>query len=178
MSPGALDRYRERIAQGRAVPHFDRRDGGVDARCLILLETPGAGMTAADTVSRDNPTGTSRNLTRFSTEAGLAREDCLVWNVVPWIVHAPGARNRPVRRSEIAQGIAMLPDLIDLLPRLRVVVLSGRPAASAEPAIRQHRPDLPILTMPHPSPTIVCTSPAIGRRIADTLAEAAALVRG
>lgn len=172
----SLDGYRDRIADGRAVPRFDPRDGGVEARCLILLETPGAGMTAADTVSRDNPTGTARNLTRFAEAAGLAREATLLWNVVPWIVHEPGARNRPVRRSEIAAGIALLPDLLDLLPRLEVVVLSGRPAAAAEPAIRRHRPDLRVLTMPHPSPTIVCTSPAIGQRIAATLAEAAAIL--
>lgn len=158
------------------MPRFDPLDGGTEARCLILLETPGADMTAADTVSRDNPTRTARNLTRFAQEAGLAREDTLLWNVVPWIVHAPGERNRPVRRSEITAGIALLPDLLDLLPRLRVVVLSGRPAAAAEPAIRRQRPALAVLTMPHPSPTIVCTSPAISQRIAATLAEAAAIL--
>jgi len=173
-----LERYRERIANGRAVPHFDPEDGGAAARCLILLETPGAGMSAADTVSRDNPTGTGRNLTRFADGAGLARRDTVIWNVVPWIVHSPGARNRPVRRSEIADGVALLPDLLDLLPHLRAVVLSGRAAAAAEPVVRHHRPSLPVLTMPHPSPTIVCTSPAIGQRIAATLAETAALVRG
>jgi|GEM_PF-4010423 len=38
-------------------------------------------------------------------------------------------------------------------------------------------PGLPLLRMPHPSPTFVCTSPDIPRRIAATLAEAAHLLR-
>jgi len=135
-------------------------------------------MTAADRVSRDNPTGTGRNLARFAEAAGLERRDTVIWNVVPWIVHAPGATNRPVRRSEVTAGLALLPELLDVLPALCVVVLSGRPAAAADPVVRAHRPGLPVLQMPHPSPTIVCTSPAIGERIAATLAAAAALVRG
>lgn len=174
-----LESYRDALTgDGRPVPHFDPLDGGAGARCFLLLETPGAGMTADDVVSRDNPTGTGRNLTRFAREAGLAREDMVIWNVVPWIVHPAGAANRPVRRAEVAAGLAVLPALLDLLPRLRVAVLAGRPAATAEPVILAHRPGLPVLTMPHPSPTIVCTSPAIGRRIAATLAHAARLIAG
>ena len=101
-----LARYRARLATGgRAVPHFDPLDGGTAARVLLLLETPGAGMTAEDMVSRDNRSGTARNLTKFSQEANLPRRDTLLWNVVPWIVHAPGARNRPLRRHELHEGL-------------------------------------------------------------------------
>jgi len=53
-------------------------DGGTAARCLILLETPGAGMGAGDMVSRDSPTSTGRNLRRFAESAGLAREDTML----------------------------------------------------------------------------------------------------
>ena len=161
---------------GRAVPHFDPLDGGVGARLLILMETPSAGPSPLRFVSRDNATPTARNLARFLSDAGLARADTLLWNVVPWIVHAPGARNRPVRVGEVREGLELLPPLLALLPHLAVVVLAGRPAGAAEPLLRAHRPKLPVLTMPHPSPTIVCTSPAIGERIAATLTRAAALV--
>jgi uracil-DNA glycosylase len=165
------------MAEGLEVPHPDPLDGGVEARCLLLLETPGAGMTADSTVSRDSPSRTSANLRRFCEAAALRREDMLVWNVVPWIVHAPGAANRPVRSAEIMRGLSYLPALLDLLPQLRVVVLAGRPARAAAPVIAAHRPALPVLHMPHPSPTITCTSPAIPAAIADTLARAAALLR-
>ena len=174
-----LERFRARLAaDGRAAPGFDPLDGGVEARVLVLLETPGAGMTADRAVSRDNPSGTSRNLLRFSEAAGLKREDTVLWNVVPWVVHAPGAVNRPLRRGEIAEGLTMLPGLLALLPRLRAAVLLGRPASQAEPVVRAARPKLPVFTAPHPSPTIVCTHPSVGERIVAALSAAAALVEG
>jgi hypothetical protein len=65
------------------VPGFDPADGGADARLLLLLETPGPGGDGPRLVSRDNPTGTARNLTRFLADAGIARVDTLLWNAVP-----------------------------------------------------------------------------------------------
>ncbi|WP_179187110.1 uracil-DNA glycosylase family protein [Sphingomonas sp. TZW2008] len=119
------------------MPGFDPADGGATARLLLLLETPGPdpcpGRAPSDgaprIVSRDNATGTARNLVRFLGAAGIARGDTLLWNAVPWIVHAPGARNRALRRGEIVAGRASLPPLLALLRRLRVVVLAGRVAA-------------------------------------------------
>ena len=160
------------------MPHPDPLDGGVAARALILMETPSAGPSPLRFVSRDNATPTARNLRRFLGTAGLERADTLLWNVVPWIVHAAGARNRPVRAAELRQGLATLPALLALLPDLRVVVLAGRPARAAEPVVAAERRGLPILPMPHPSPTAVCTSPGVGQRIAATLTQAAALVGG
>jgi len=172
-----LEVWRRSLAgSGRRVPEFDLRDGGADARVLILLETPGPGGEGPRTVSRDNPTGTARNLTRFLDDAGIARAETILWNTVPWIVHQPGARNRPLRRGEIAEGLAALPAFLALLPCLEVAVLSGRVAGEASETVARARPDVHRLTMPHPSPTIVCTSPDIARRIATTLAQAAAIL--
>lgn len=173
----ALEAYREALlAQYDAVPHFDPLDGGADAPVLILMETPGPGATPLRFVSRDNPTGTARNLRRFLAEAGIARADTVLWNVVPWVVHPPGARNRPLRRGEIAAGLGTLPSLLAALPRLRIAILAGRPAAGAAPIIARERPNIAVLVMPHPSPTYVCTSPAVPQRIAAVLAEARALL--
>lgn len=168
-----LEDWRRSIADGRRVPHFDPCDGGVRARLLILLETPGPGDEPVRFVSRGNLGGTQRNLSRFLDEADIARADTLLWNCVPWIVHAPGARNRPLRRGEIRDGLALLPGLLALLPRLTTVVLAGRVAREAEPVIADVRADVAILAMPHPSPTYVCTSPAVGAAIRSTLAAAA-----
>lgn len=155
------------------VPDPDPLDGGAEARLLILLETPGPRIRATGIVSRDNPTGTARNLARMLDGAALARCDTLIWNAVPWVIHDPGALNRAPRISEIRDGIASLPPLLAVLTRLCVVVLAGRVAARAEPLLRSLRPDLAILAMPHPSPTIQCTSPAIPARCRAVLAEAA-----
>lgn len=169
---------RIREATGRPVPEPDPLDGGAEARMLLLLETPGPRLLTAPIVSRDKPGGTGANLRRFLDGAGLARRDTLIWNAVPWIIHAPGALNRAPRAAELRAGLAWLPPLLDAMPGLRVVVLSGRFAGAAEPAIRAARPGLPVLTMPHPSPTYVCTSPAVPARIAATLARAASLMGG
>ena len=171
-----IDGWARRLADHRPVPHPDPLDGGVAARLLILLETPSAGPTPLRFVSRDNATPTARNLRRFLDGAGLSRRDTVLWNVVPWIVHAPGERNRPVRAAELRAGLETVPELLALLPRLRVVVLAGRKADAARPSVATARPTLPVLAMPHPSPTSVCTSPTVGERIAATLARAAALV--
>ena len=170
-----LERYRASIAAARVVPHFDPDDGGDRARVLLLLETPGPRMGEVRIVSRDNTTGTARNITRFSAAAGLGRAQTVIWNIVPWIIHQPGATNRAPTRAETTAGLALLPGLLDRLPALRVAVLAGRAAALAEPVIAAHRPGLAILRMPHPSPTYVCTKPSIAGAIQATLVQARAM---
>ena len=177
MRPLARFAARLRADTGAHVPDADPLDGGADALVLILLETPGPSIRTTGFVSRDNPTGTARNLRRFADAVGLARRDTLLWNTVPWTIHAPDARNRAPRPAEIRAGLAVLPPLLALLPHLRAVVLAGRVAGFAAPVVRTARPDVTLLPMPHPSPTIVCTSPAVGARIMAALAEAAVLAR-
>lgn len=158
------------------VPDVDPADAGAGARLLLLLETPGPGAAPLRFVSRDNPTGTAANIRRFAGEAGIARADTVIWNAVPWVIHAPGARNRAPRRGEVAAGLAELPGFLALLPRLAVAVLAGRVAAGARPVLAAARPSLVVIEMPHPSPVIVCTNPAIPARVRAALAEAAALL--
>lgn len=174
MSHGPLEAWRRTLeTDSRTVPSFDPADGGAAARLLLLLETPGPGASPLAMVSRDHPTGTARNLARFLSEASIARADTIIWNAVPWLLHAPGARNRAPRAPEVAAGLATLPGLLDHLPRLTVVVLAGRIAGRAAPVIATRRPDLRLIAMPHPSPTYVCTSPDVGNRIRAALAQAA-----
>ncbi|WP_082507690.1 uracil-DNA glycosylase [Methylobacterium sp. Leaf113] len=169
-----------RIARERSaeVPDPDPLDGGVEARLLLLLETPGPAIRGTGMVSRDNPTGTAANLFRFLAEAGLPRRDTLIWNTIPWVIHAPGALNRSPRRSEIRQAAPYLAPLVDCLPRLRVVVLSGRVAGLMHGDLAALRADLTVVAIPHPSPTYVCTAPSVAARIRAGLAEARACIAG
>jgi uracil-DNA glycosylase len=172
-----LEAWRARLAEGgRRVPHVDPLDGGVDARLLLLLETPGPGDAPIRFVSRDNPSGTGRNLGRFLAEARIARQDMLLWNAAPWIAHAPGAKNRALTRPEIREGIGTLPALLALLPRLEIVVLAGRVAAQARQTIAETRASAAIIEIPHPSPANVCTSADVASRIREGLAQAAAML--
>jgi uracil-DNA glycosylase len=162
--------------RGAPVPVPDPLDGGVAARMLLLLETPGPAVLRTGFVTRDSANGTAANLFRFLAEAGIARADTLIWNAVPWLIHAAGARNRAPRQAEVAAAAPYLAPLLDLLPRLAVAVLAGRFAAGAAPAIAALRPDLPVIRVPHPSPTYVCTSPEVPARIRRGLAEASAIL--
>ncbi len=172
-----LERLRAELARHGPVPHFDPCDGGDRARLLLLLETPGPGAAPLRFVSRDNPTGTAANLRRFCAIAGLEREETVIWNTVPWVVHSPGARNRPVRRGEVAAGLQALPALLARLPELRVVVLAGRVAQRAGEVVRTACPQAVVLAMPHPSPTYVNTSPSIAAAICDVLRAAAGIIQ-
>jgi uracil-DNA glycosylase len=169
-----LEHWRESLStHGRRLPHFDPLDGGADARLLLLLETPGPGDAPIRFVSRDNETGTARNLKGFLDAAGIERRNIVLWNTVPWIVHAFGARNRALRKAEISEGLGSLPGLIERLPRLQVVILAGRVAKCAARRLAEDHPAFQILEMPHPSPSNVCTSPRVGEEIRETMMTAA-----
>lgn len=165
-----------RTATGAAVPDPDPLDGGVEARLLLLLETPGPAIRGTGIVSRDNPTGTAANLFRFLQGAGIPRAETLIWNAVPWVIHAEGARNRAPRHSEIRAAAPYLAPLLRCLPALRVVVLAGRVAGECEPALATLRPGLPVYRVPHPSPTFVCTAPSVRERIVAGLSQASGIL--
>ena len=172
MRPLAVFAARIRAETGKPVPDADPCDGGAASRVLLLLERPAPAVRRVGFVSRDNATPTARNIRRFTEAAGLARRSTLIWNAVPWMDDDPSGRSRPPRPDEIRAGLLWLPPLLALLPQLEVVVLAGRVARLAAPALHLRR--LLVLEMPHPSPTIVCTSPRIGQSIAATFAAAAA----
>jgi uracil-DNA glycosylase len=161
--------YGARLAEriGKAVPAVDPLDGGVAARLLILLETPGPKVLGTGFVSRDNPDGTAANMFRFLDRARIARADTVIWNIVPWLIQIPGERNRNPTRAEVAEGLAHLPDFLDLLPCLELAVVAGRKAETALGLLESRA--ILCLTMPHPSPTFVCTSPEVALRISACL---------
>ncbi len=175
MRPLALFAARIRAETGRPVPDADPCDGGTASRVLLLLERPAPAVRRVGFVSRDNATPTARNIRRFTEAAGLPRRTTLIWNAVPWMDDHPSGRSRPPRPDEIRAGLLWLPPLLSLLRQLEVVLLAGRVARLAAAALRPL--PLLVLEMPHPSPTIVCTSPRIGQTIASAFAAAAAALR-
>lgn len=152
------------------TPFPDPLDGGAEARFLLLLETPGPSIGRTGLVSRDNVNGTAANLWRFLDDARIPRADTLIWNAVPYVIHAPGATNRAPKPTEAADGRRYLAPLLDRLPNLAVAALSGRFARLARPEVERLRPSLPLVEMPHPSPTYVNTSPLVRARIDEALA--------
>ncbi|HLL61900.1 MAG TPA: uracil-DNA glycosylase [Propionibacteriaceae bacterium] len=165
-------------ATSSVVPGADPDGGGIDARVLLLLETPSrAGGYTTGLISVDNDDTAAANLWRGLDAVGLDRRLVLVWNAVPWYVGSADKIRSPTP-AEITAGLAWLGRLLDLLPELRVVACFGRAAARAVLPLRPEllARDLTLLEAPHPSQRVYNRPGAQAReRVHATLATAAEL---
>lgn len=168
------DQFLKTLPDGALVPHFDPVDAGVDARVLLLLETPGRAPRTTRFTSLDNPSVTSRNLRALVAASGLTRADVLVWNFVPWDIGL-ATQVQPTRSVHHAVGAAALLQLLGLLPALRAVVLFGAKAQKALPVVRASHPELALFASPHPSGQVLNTRPEMRGRILDALCMANAV---
>ncbi|MDO6462085.1 uracil-DNA glycosylase [Granulosicoccaceae sp. 1_MG-2023] len=153
-----VQRLREKMGADAAIPYFDPWDGGVNAEALFLLEAPGPKARNSGFVSMNNPDETAKNLFVISREAGIDRKRIAIWNTVPWYIGSD-SKIRPATAADIARGIESLAELIQLLPKLRAIVLVGQKAAKAEKHVRRVAPHLTVFTSPHPSPMFVNRKP-------------------
>ena len=108
----------------------------------------------SSTLSRNNPDESARNWLELNALAGVPRSRTVICNIVPWYVGSDG-RIRAAGSPDIKEGWPYLLQLLDMLPRLRVVVLVGRKAQRVAPRLSAARPDLRLMTCPHPSPSFV-----------------------
>ena len=141
------------------VPHFDPLDGGVYAKVLFLLEKPGP-MTATSLegkqvgsgfISRDNNDPTAENIFYFMRQAGISREQTIIWNVVPaW------NGTRKITQAEHLEGVNHVRELIALLPKLCAVVMVGSKAIKAKPYLEST--GLALFCSAHPSPIVRATN--------------------
>jgi len=118
-------------ARGLDVPNVDPNDGGVFAKVLFLLESPGPQVVRSGFISRENRDDSARNMSKALNEAGFTRAETLLWNVVPYCVSSSD-RNRNASLAQIRMAAPDTNAFIDLLAELRAVVLCGRRAQYAE----------------------------------------------
>lgn len=143
------------VEEGRQVPWVDPDLGGIHSRILFLLESPGPASSTghgSGVISPDNDDQTAERFWRISQQAGLARDEYMNWNVVPWYVSGTG-KNVNATSTDACAALPYLHEFITLLTQLRVVVTMGGFAESAW--LRYLRqPDSPVtalITCPHPS---------------------------
>jgi hypothetical protein len=155
---------RERLGPTAIVPWFDPADGGVRATILWLLEAPGPRSTAerggSGIISCDNNDGAAANTRQTRIEAGVDRSDVVHWNVIPYYI-GTDTKIRAWQPGDVANAGPMLAELVDLLPRLRSVILGGR---AAQQGWQEHGPADPRIRAfpcPHPSVTNVNTRPTV-----------------
>jgi hypothetical protein len=130
-----MDVVRDLRARGWKVPNVDPNDGGVDARILVLLETPGPQAVVSDFVSRDNPDPSAKNIGKVLDAAQFARSDVLLWNVVPYCVSTE-RQNRNATAAHIREAIPACQAFIERLQKLVAVVFCGRNAQRAQKSLR------------------------------------------
>jgi len=149
----------------KPTPWFDPDGGGIHARALFLLETPGrqaGGDQGSHFISADNDDPTAENFFRIRDEVGLPRDSLVAWNVVPWYL-GDLTRGANATTADIKEARPWLERLIRLLiPDLRVVVPMGGKALNGWMlllATDLSIPLLPTLALPHPSPKVLNTHP-------------------
>jgi uracil-DNA glycosylase len=116
--------------RGLTVPNVDPHDGGTDAQALFLLESPGPKAVGTFFISRDNPDPSARNMGSSLDEAGFARKDVLLWNVVAQCI-ATETKNQNARTHQILEAAPDTQAFINKLTRLKVIVFCGEKAQRA-----------------------------------------------
>ena len=162
----------ENLPKSSFVPNFDPKDGGIEARVLLLLETPGRVPRVTQFTSLDNPSMTSKNLLPMVIAAGLKRSEVLMWNLVPWDIGTE-TKIQSTKSNHHSLGTVALLRLLELLPRLRVIVFFGTKAEVALKDVQGVRTDLLLIRSPHPSPSNLNTRPESRQKILVALTRAA-----
>ena len=157
-----VNRLVDRIRTERGtdqVPYADPDSGGIAARVLLVMESPGRKALESEMLSADNDDETAKNLWTTLSAVGLARTSVLPWNVVPWYVGTP-MKNASVVTAQAVEGQPYLLRLLNLLPELRVVVAIGKWAQLGVALAAQSLRDrgLTVIEAPHPSPVPARTS--------------------
>ena len=149
-----IEEIRKETGLGKNIPYFDPDDGGVNARCLFLLEAPGPKAVESEFVSRNNPDETAKNFFELNQQAGIPREVTISWNIVPWYIGS-GEKIRAANNQDIREGIKYLAQLLLLLTKLELIVLVGKKAQKAKGVIKEHIPEMELMSMYHPSPMFI-----------------------
>ena len=118
-------------SRGFNTPNIDPNDGGVNARALFLLESPGPRAVGTGYISQDNPDQSARNMRGALHNAGLDRQGILLWNVVPYNVSSV-LKNRNASSKQILDAIPETQAFLDRIPKLKAIVFGGRKAALAK----------------------------------------------
>lgn len=144
-----------RLGPNVNIPWFDPQDGGCEAQILWLLEAPGRKATrehgGSGFISCNNNDGTAQNTWKAREGAGVSRKLVVHWNVIPYYLGS-STKIRAYDPHDIAAVGPLLGELLDLLPRLRVVILGGKAANKVWRDFAPVNCPFHIIECPHPSP--------------------------
>ncbi len=120
------------------MPHVAAVYGGVDARVLSILRDPGPATqqgTGSGLLCLENDDPSAERYSTLLAEAHLPASELVPWNAYPWYV------NRKPTTAELDAAAEPLHRLLELLPRLQVVLLHGGDAQAGWRRFRRRYPD-------------------------------------
>jgi hypothetical protein len=142
-----------RDTSGEWVPWIAPLHGGIEARVLSVLRDPGPmvhHLGGSGMLCIENDDQTAETLYGLVAGAGLTPRDINPWNAYPWYI------NKKPTPVQLRAATPTLLGLIELMPKLEVVVLQGEDAQAAWrmalrelPALRRRR--LEVFETYHPS---------------------------
>lgn len=118
-----LNRLVDELCNIGKAPYIAPIYGGINAKLLSILRDPGPKTQLEENGSGflclENDDATAEKMCELVAEAGIDTSEMVTWNTYPWYI------NRAPNATELRTGIAPLKKLIDLLPKLQVVILHG-----------------------------------------------------
>lgn len=123
----------------RWLPYVAPLHGGIHARVMTVLRDPGPATrqgVGSGMLCTENDDQTAATQCHLMESAGLSPEDLTPWNAYPWYI------NRAPRTSEIREGAHVLARMLDLMPDVRVVLLTGRDAQKSWDVAVDNSPSL------------------------------------
>lgn len=137
------------------APYVAPLHGGVEARVLSILRDPGPATqdgSGSGFICVENNDSSAELQAELLEEAGLSPYELLPWNAYPWYI------NRAPKADELDAGVQTILHLLELAPKLNVVLLQGKDAERAwirlvkvAPSIESER-SLTVVRSFHPSP--------------------------
>jgi len=111
-----------RVSREDWIPYVAPIYGGTQARLLSLLRDPGPKTRekgGSGFLSMENDDATAEAICHYYERAGIPASEVAPWNIYPWYI------NRAPTAVELKRGIEPLRRLLDLMPKLRVVMIHG-----------------------------------------------------
>lgn len=145
-----------RRERGEQIPYVAPLYGGIDAEALFILQDPGPGTD-------DSGRGSGFICTQNDDPTAELFADCLDackldvcrilgWNAYPW--QLPEGQKRP-KANQLEAGVEPTRRLLELLPKLKSIVLMGRVAEDGWNRLIRRHPELAkrynVVPSPHPS---------------------------
>lgn len=123
-----------------SVPYIPPMYGGVKARLLSVLRDPGP-MTqesgrGSGFIGMENDDPTAEALCQYFDVARIPAKEIVPWNAYPWYI------NCLPTTDQLREGTAPLKNIIDLMPKLKVVMLHGGVAHRAWRRLVRTYPEL------------------------------------